>query len=115
VFIVFDAEISQVTAEGLLAAAATCATNNVKKVSLAICTSGGDVTQGIAIYKTLRAMPFELTTYNVGNVDSIKNAVFLAGEKRYAAKHSTRLDLRLRDVYVPRSFMEHSAGCSAQR
>jgi ATP-dependent Clp protease, protease subunit len=28
-------------------------------------------------------------THNVGNVDSIGNAVFLAGEERYACPHST--------------------------
>lgn len=44
---------------------------------------------GMTIYNTLRALPFRLTTHNVGNVDSIGNAVFLAGEKRYACPHST--------------------------
>jgi ATP-dependent protease ClpP protease subunit len=34
-------------------------------------------------------MPFELITHNVGNVDSIGNAIFLAGKKRYACPHST--------------------------
>ena len=41
------------------------------------------------LYNVMRAMPFHLTTHNVGNVDSIGNAVFLAGEKRYACAHST--------------------------
>jgi len=44
---------------------------------------------GMNLYNVLRAMPFHLTTHNVGNVDSIGNAVFLAGEKRYACAHST--------------------------
>jgi len=44
---------------------------------------------GLNIYNVLRGMPFELITHNVGNVDSIGNAVFLAGEKRYACPHST--------------------------
>jgi len=89
VYIIFDAEISQATAESLLATMATCATNGVKTVCLAMSTSGGDVTQGITLYNALRAMPFELITHNIGNVDSIGNAVFLAGRKRYAARHST--------------------------
>ena len=37
---------------------------------------------GMTLYNTLRAMPFELITHNVGNVDSIGNAVFLAGDLR---------------------------------
>ena len=44
---------------------------------------------GMNLYNVLRAMPFRLITHNVGNVDSIGNAVFLAGEKRYACPHST--------------------------
>jgi ATP-dependent protease ClpP protease subunit len=44
---------------------------------------------GLNIYNVLRAFPFKLITHNVGNVDSIGNAVFLAGEERYACPHST--------------------------
>ena len=44
---------------------------------------------GLNIYNVLRGMPFELITHNVGNVDSIGNAIFLAGSKRYACPHST--------------------------
>ena len=44
---------------------------------------------GLNIYNVLIGMPFELITHNVGNVDSIANAVFLAGTKRYACPHST--------------------------
>ena len=41
------------------------------------------------MYNVLRALPFKLVTHNVGNVDSIGNAVFLAGEERLACPHST--------------------------
>ena len=44
---------------------------------------------GLNLYNVLRGMPFELITHNVGNVDSIANAIFLAGSKRYACPHST--------------------------
>ena len=37
----------------------------------------------------LRGMPFELTTHNVGSVNSIGNVVFLAGSKRYATANAT--------------------------
>jgi ATP-dependent protease ClpP protease subunit len=68
---------------------ANCATQGVKNVYLAISTPGGDVMSGITLYNVLRGMPFLLTTHNVGNVDSIGNAVFLAGQVRYACPHST--------------------------
>lgn len=89
VYILFTALIDPKTTQGLLAVMANCATQGVKKVYLALSTPGGDVVQGITLYNTLIGMPFELTTHNVGNVDSIGNAVFLAGRKRYACKHST--------------------------
>lgn len=44
---------------------------------------------GLNLFNVMRAFPFKLITHNVGNVDSIGNAVFLAGEERYACPHST--------------------------
>ena len=89
VYVIFSAEISPQTSESLIGVMANCATQGVKTVYLSISTPGGDVTQGITLYNLLRGMPFELITHNAGNVDSIGNAVFLAGNKRYACPHST--------------------------
>lgn len=36
---------------------------------------------GMNLYNVLRPIPFLLVTHNVGNVDSIGNAIFLAGER----------------------------------
>ena len=44
---------------------------------------------GQVIYNTLRALPVQLVTHNVGSVNSIGNVVFLAGEERYACEHSS--------------------------
>lgn len=44
---------------------------------------------GMNLYNVLRGLPISLTTHNVGNVDSIGNAVFLAGSKRYACPQAT--------------------------
>ena len=44
---------------------------------------------GINLYNVLIGMPFKLVTHNVGSVNSIGNAIFLAGEERYACAHST--------------------------
>jgi ATP-dependent protease ClpP protease subunit len=89
VYVMFSAEINVKTTESLLAVMANCANQKVKEVYLALSTPGGDVMPGITLYNLLRGFPFKLTTHNVGNVDSIGNAVFLAGETRYAAPHST--------------------------
>jgi len=87
--VVFSAEVIPNTTEALLSVMAQQANNGVKEVYLLLSTPGGQVMNGLNIYNVLRGMPFELTTHNVGNVDSIGNAIFLAGSKRYACPHST--------------------------
>lgn len=58
-------------------------------IYLMMSTPGGGVMNGLNIYNVLLSMPINLTTHNVGNIDSIGNAVFLAGRQRYACQHST--------------------------
>jgi ATP-dependent Clp protease protease subunit len=89
VYISFSAEINPHTTESLIAALANCANQGVPEVRLLLSTPGGTVMNGMNLYNALRAMPFKLVTHNVGNVDSIGNAIFLAGEQRFACPHST--------------------------
>jgi ATP-dependent Clp protease, protease subunit len=88
VYISFSAEINAHTTESLIAAMANCV-GQATEVHLLLSTPGGAVMNGINLFNVLRAFPFRLVTHNVGNVDSIGNAVFLAGERRYACPHST--------------------------
>ena len=88
-YIVFSAEINPSTAEALTAALAKCCNDGVKSVYLILSTPGGSVMNGLNLYNVLRGLPLQITTHNAGNVDSIGNAIFLAGQTRYAAPHST--------------------------
>ncbi|MDO8716940.1 MAG: ATP-dependent Clp protease proteolytic subunit [Dehalococcoidales bacterium] len=89
VYVSFSAEINPSTTENLIAVMANCANLKVKKVTILLSTPGGGVMNGLNLYNVLKGMPFELTTHNVGNVDSIGNAVFLAGSTRYASARAT--------------------------
>ena len=89
VYVSFSAEINPNTTEGLIAVMVNCANQKAEKVNLLFSTPGGQVMHGLNLYNVLKGMPFELTTHNVGNVDSIGNAVFLAGTKRYATATAT--------------------------
>jgi ATP-dependent Clp protease, protease subunit len=89
IYVSFSAEINAHTTESLIAAMANCANARPAQVVLLLSTPGGVVMNGMNLYNVLRALPFKLVTHNVGNVDSIGNAVFLAGEERYACPHST--------------------------
>lgn len=89
VYVSFSAEINANTTESLIATMANLANQGVPEVYLLLSTPGGFVMNGMNLYNVLRAMPFRLITHNVGNVDSIGNAVFLSGEHRFASPHST--------------------------
>lgn len=89
VFVSFSAEVSPQTSEALLAVIAQQAVTGVKIVHLLLSTPGGSVMHGMNVYNVLRGLPIHLITHNAGNVDSIGNAIFLAGVERYACPHST--------------------------
>jgi ATP-dependent protease ClpP protease subunit len=88
-YVSFSAEIIPQTTEALIAATAQCVQQGADEIYLMLSTPGGAVMNGMNLYNVLRAMPVKLSTHNVGNVDSIGNAIFLAGEDRYASPHST--------------------------
>jgi ATP-dependent protease ClpP protease subunit len=91
VYITFSAEINAHTTESLMATISGLVNKRVKKIYLALSTPGGVVMHGLTLYNYLRAIPSELVIHNIGNVDSIGNAVFLAAEasNRLACAHST--------------------------
>jgi ATP-dependent protease ClpP protease subunit len=89
VYVSFSAEINANTSETLIATISNLSNKNVKNVYLMISTPGGNVMNGMNLYNILRALPTRLITHNVGNIDSIGNAVFLSGVERFACAHST--------------------------
>jgi ATP-dependent Clp protease, protease subunit len=54
-------------------------------------SSGGAVDSGVTLFNYLRGLAQEIIMHNVGIVDSIANAVFLAGDIRYATPTSAFL------------------------
>ena len=52
---------------------------------------GGEVSAGITFYNFLKSLPVKIIMHNMGSIDSIATVIFLAGEERYAASHSTFL------------------------
>ena len=89
VYVIFTSVINYSTTETLINVMSDLANLQVKRVHLALSTPGGSVMSGIALYNILRGLPMELITYNIGNVDSIGNVVYLAGNRRYADHHAT--------------------------
>lgn len=55
-----------------------------RKFTILMSSGGGDVLSGFMAYNYLRGLPIEVTTFNVGNVDSAASIIYCAGSKRYA-------------------------------
>lgn len=74
---------------------------------------GGSVDAGITFYNFLRSLPVEIVMHNTGSIDSVATIIFLAGERRYAAKHSSFLfhgiqaQFQKDAVMQPSSLREH--------
>ncbi len=62
-----------------------------KKLYFLFSSNGGAVDSGCTIYNYLRGLPQEIIMHNIGSINSIANAVFLAGDVRYATSTSTFL------------------------
>lgn len=90
-YISFSAEVNQNTTENLMSVIAQKVNVGVKDFYLLISSPGGSVMNGINVYNFLKSLPINLTTHNIGIVDSIANVIFLAGKNRYAVKNSSFL------------------------
>ncbi len=60
---------------------------------LFISSGGGDVDSGFVLYNYLTALSgkIRITVHNTGNIDSIANVIFMAGQNRYAAPNASFL------------------------
>ncbi len=88
-YISFSAEINPTTTEQIIATSTQLVGKGFNRLYFLLSTPGGGVMNGLNIYNVLRGLPIKIAFHNVGNVDSIGNAIFLAGDERYACPHST--------------------------
>lgn len=59
---------------------------DIKKLKLIISSGGGDVDSAIRIYSYLKALPIEIETIALSQIDSAANIIYSAGSKRIAVK-----------------------------
>jgi ATP-dependent Clp protease protease subunit len=62
-----------------------------QKLYILFSSGGGSVDSGVTLYNFLRGLSCEIVTHNIGSIDSIANAIFLAGKDRYATPNSAFL------------------------
>ncbi len=87
--VLFAAPITPAVANEFIQTLAQLHRDGATHVVLAMNSNGGHVQSGMFMYNVLCSMPFELTTHNIGNVDSIANVIFLSGKQRYTCQAAT--------------------------
>jgi ATP-dependent Clp protease, protease subunit len=70
----------------------------VPSITVLMSSGGGMVEEGMSLYGFIRSLPVEITVHNIGQIDSIALAVYLAGSRRLANPDSTFL---IHDFYFP--------------
>lgn len=88
-FLFLTSEINQNSCNVLTAYLTDLLATGAQKLTIAISSPGGNVVNGVTMYNTIKAMPYEINTHNISNVDSIANVIFLAGKNRIANQCST--------------------------
>jgi ATP-dependent protease ClpP protease subunit len=89
VYVLFKAPVTEASINELVDALLKLARSGVPEVDLLLSTTGGDLAEAVTAYYVLRAQPFRLVTWNVGEVASAGVVLFLAGEERYAAPRAS--------------------------
>jgi ATP-dependent Clp protease, protease subunit len=87
--------------------------NNVKKITVVISSTGGDAAAGFTAYNYLKGIPAEVTTFNIGNVDSAAAIMFCAGKNRYALR-DTRFLLHGTAINLPGNVAVNAEGLESQ-
>jgi ATP-dependent Clp protease protease subunit len=59
-----------------------------KKLIILLSSPGGDTGSALAAYNFLKNIPMEITTFNMGTVDSATALIFCGGHNRYALPNS---------------------------
>lgn len=85
----FNSAINSQTASVLMGALAQCCNKQHKEIHVLLNTPGGSVQDGICLYNFIKALPQKVVMYNMGNVDSIGNVIYQAGNYRVCASDSS--------------------------
>ena len=89
VWATFAGPIDQAAVQRILAGLATASLNKVTHLHFLFQSFGGVVGDGICLHNVFHALPFDLTLYNAGSVQSIAVIAYLGAKKRKVSTHAT--------------------------
>src|ERR1035438_7167886 len=87
-YAVFCGQIDQLSVQHIFAAVEEASRNSVKSIHILFQSSGGCVGDGVCLYNFFRVLPFDLTLYNVGSVQSIAAIAYLGAKHRKTSAHA---------------------------
>lgn len=91
VYINFFNEITPQSVNNLMGVCTQLLRETPDELYFLFSSPGGHVDSGITLYNYLKAIAPKIIMHNTGAINSIATVVFLAGDERYAANHSTFL------------------------
>jgi ATP-dependent Clp protease protease subunit len=80
----FFAEVNPATVNQLVQVVNGQVRSNVRKITLLVSSTGGQTDGAFTLYNFLRGISAEVTTFNVGVVDSAALVLFCSGRHRYS-------------------------------
>lgn len=84
-----DMDVSDVMASLVLRSLLKMVEISHEPIEVYLSSYGGEAYSGLAVYDALRACPCDIIVYANGKIMSAGVLVFLAGDVRYASKHTT--------------------------
>lgn len=88
-FLGFNGGIDRKSAEQILFMCSDAMRNGFATLNLCLSSTGGILDQAHYVSNMLDALPVKIITYNVGNIASSANLLFLCGDERYAVNGAT--------------------------
>ncbi|MGA2905459.1 MAG: ATP-dependent Clp protease proteolytic subunit [Candidatus Korobacteraceae bacterium] len=80
----FFVEVNGVSVNQLIQTVNAQIRAGISKITILISSTGGDTASAFTAYNYLKGVPAEITTFNVGNVDSAATIIYCAGHYRYS-------------------------------
>ena len=89
VYATFSGVIDHQAVQRIFQGFSTAIRGGVEHVHLLFQSTGGAVGDGVALYNFFRALPIELSLYNIGTVASIGAIAYLGAKIRKTSAHAT--------------------------
>lgn len=84
----FICPVTQSTISTLQSNLLSAIAQGASQINLHISSSGGDVSSGFTAYHFMKSLPVPIHCYNISNIDSIANVIFLAGSRRFSNRRA---------------------------